>query len=168
MEVSQLLLELYGRVGPLADRAVTGLTAEQLRRSPAPGANTIGWLVWHLTRVQDHHVSEILDAEQLWVTDGWALRFGLDPDPSDIGYGHDAEQMAAVQPPDDRTLLDHLGAVQDRTDLLLAGLTADELDRIVDRRWDPPVSLGVRLVSIADDSLQHVGQACYLRGFFGW
>jgi hypothetical protein len=39
-----------------------------------------------------------------------------------------------------------------------------DLARTVDDRWDPPVTLGVRLVSIADDSLQHVGQAAYLRG----
>jgi hypothetical protein len=46
----------------------------------------------------------------------------------------------------------------------LAALVPADLDRVVDRRWDPPVTLGVRLVSIADDSLQHVGQAAYLRG----
>jgi hypothetical protein len=168
MDVDELLLELYGRIGPLAGRAVEGLTADQLRRSPAPGANSIGWLVWHLTRVQDHHVSEILATGQLWVDDGWSGRFGLDPDPDDIGYGHDAEQMAAVRPDGPKVLLDHYAAVADRTRATLEGLTAGELDRIVDRRWDPPVSLGVRLVSIADDSLQHVGQACYLRGLFGW
>lgn len=168
MDVSDLLAELYGRIGPLARRAVDGLDAEQLHRSPAPGANTIGWLVWHLARVQDHHVAELLDAEQLWVTDGWAARFGLEADPSDIGYGHDAERMAGVRPGGPDVLVDYLAAVQARTDRMLADLTAEDLDRIVDRRWDPPVSLGVRLVSVADDSLQHVGQACYLRGLFGW
>ena len=45
---------------------------------------------------------------------------------------------------------------------MLEGLAPDDLDRVVDRRWDPPVTLGVRLVSIADDSLQHAGQAAYV------
>lgn len=167
MDVGDVYLELYGRIGPLAERAVRGLNAAQLAQSPEPGANSIGWLVWHLTRVQDHHVSELLDAEQLWVTEGWADRFGMEPDPNNIGYGHNREQMEAVRPANPELLLEYFGAVSDRTDALLAGLTPADLDRIVDRRWDPPVTLGVRLVSIADDSLQHVGQACYLRGLFG-
>ena len=168
MDVSDLLNELYGRIQPLAQRSVAGLDGDQLARSPTPGTNSIGWLIWHLARVQDHHVSEILDGEQRWVADGWADRFGLPADPADIGYGHDADQMAAVQPGGPEILLDYLAVVQGRTMNLLEELTAPDLDRIVDRRWDPPVRLGVRLVSIADDSLQHLGQACYLRGLFGW
>lgn len=168
MDVSDLLLELYGRIGPLARQAVEGLTGDQLQRSPEPGANNIGWLVWHLSRVQDHHVGEILDTEQIWVGGDWARHFGLEPDPSNIGYGHGPDEMAAVRPDGPQPLLDYLHAVEDRTREMLAELAPGDLSRIVDRRWDPPVSLGVRLVSIADDSLQHVGQACYLRGLFGW
>ena len=168
MDASELLLELYGRIGPLARRAVDGLTADQLRESPAPGANTIGWLVWHLARVQDHHVAEILDVDQVWVGDDWAGRFRLEPDPSNIGYGHSAEEMASVHPDGPESLLGYLETVERRTRSMIEDLTPTDLDRIVDRRWDPPVSLGVRLVSIADDSLQHVGQACYLRGLFDW
>jgi hypothetical protein len=168
MDVASLLSELYGRIGPLAREAVDGLTPEQLAEEPAPGVNTIGWLVWHLTRIQDHHVAEILELDQLWVGGDWAGRFGLAPDPADIGYGHGPAEMAGVRPDSSTSLLDYLEAVEGRVRDLLADLTPADLDRIVDRRWDPPVSLGVRLVSIADDSLQHVGQALYLRGYFGW
>lgn len=168
MDVSALLLELYGRVAPLARQAVEGLTPDELRRSPAPGTNSIGWLVWHLARVQDHHIAEIIDTDQVWVGGNWADRFGLEADPSNIGYGHRADEVAAVKPDGPDSLLAYLDAVEVRTRQMIEGLSAADLDRIVDRRWDPPVSLGVRLVSIADDSLQHVGQACYLRGLFGW
>jgi hypothetical protein len=167
MDVAALLLELYGRIPPLVDAAVDGLDAQELTRSPGPGANTIGWLVWHLTRVQDHHVAELLERDQLWVDGPWAPRIGVAPDADDIGYGHDRAQMEAVRPDGPDVLVDYLGAVDRRTCELLATLTPDDLSRIVDRRWDPPVTLGVRLVSIADDSLQHVGQAAYLRGLFG-
>lgn len=168
MDVSELLLELYGRIGPLARRGVDGLTAAQLRRSPARGANTIGWLVWHLARVQDHHVAEILDVDQVWVSGDWAKRFGLEPDPSNTGYGHEPSEAAAVRPDGAQSLLDYLDAVEARTTQMIRELSPADLDRIVDRRWDPPVSLGVRLVSIADDSLQHAGQACYVRGLLDW
>jgi hypothetical protein len=168
MDVSEVYIELYGRIAPLAERAVEGLTPDQLHHAPEPGANPIGWLIWHLARVQDHHIAEILDTSQVWADDDRARCFGLEPDPTNIGYGHRPEDVAAVRPEGPDVLLDYLSAVEARTRPLLHGLSAEDLDRIVDRRWDPPVTLGVRLVSIADDSFQHVGQANYLRGLFGW
>jgi uncharacterized damage-inducible protein DinB len=167
MDVSSLLLELYGRIPPLAREAVEGLDLDQLTEAPAPGANTIAWLVWHLTRVQDHHISELLGVEQLWLDGDWAGHFGLDPDPTNTGYGHSAADVVAVRPDRPAVLLEYLEAVERRTRGWLGTVTAEDLDRVVDRRWDPPVTMGVRLVSIADDSLQHVGQAAYLRGLLG-
>jgi hypothetical protein len=164
METSSLLLELFGRIQPLAADVVDGLDAEQLCQPPAPGANPIGWLVWHLTRVEDHHVAEVLGTEQIWMSGDWARRCGLEPDPSDTGYGHGTDDVLAVRPEGPDVLIGYLAEVDGRTKSMLEGLTADDLDRVVDRRWDPPVTLGVRLVSIADDSLEHLGQAAYVRG----
>jgi hypothetical protein len=164
MDTASLLLELYGRIPPLAAAAVEGLDEDQLCRVPEPGANPIGWLVWHLARVQDHHVSELLGTEQVWVSGDWARRCGLEPEPSNTGYGHSAEEVAAVRPDGPEVLLGYLDEVQGRTTAMLQGVVPDDLDRVVDQRWDPPVTLGVRRVSIADDCLQHVGQAAYVRG----
>lgn len=167
MDVSALLEELFGRVADEIRVAVHGLSPEDLTTAPAPGANTIAWLVWHLTRVQDHHVAELLDREQVWVEGDWAARFGLDPDPDNTGYGHTPAEVAAVQPDSADALVEYYDAVAARTTALLRGLTDAELDRVVDRRWTPPVTLGVRLVSIADDDIQHAGQAAYVRGVLG-
>ena len=164
MDVAALLLELFGRVPPVAEAAVDGLDTDALTARPAPGANPVGWLVWHLARVQDHHLAELLGEDQVWVGGDWAARCGLDPDPSNTGYGHSEDEVAAVRPEGAGVLLDYLDAVHARTTAMLAGLAADDLDRVVDRRWDPPVTLGVRLVSVADDALQHAGQAAYARG----
>ena len=166
MDVAELLLELYGRIPPLARGAVEGLDVDQLIEPPSPGTNSIGWLVWHLARVQDHHVSEILDTSQIWIDGDWAGHFGLTPDPSNIGYGHTAADVLAVRPDRPEVLLNYLDAVDQRTRSMLETIVPTDLDRIVDRRWDPPVTLGVRLISIADDSLQHAGQAAYIRGLF--
>ena len=167
MDVASVYLELYGRIPPLARHAVEGVDLDGLTRAPGPGANTIAWLVWHLARVEDHHVSELLEADQIWVADGWAARFGLEPDPANTGYGHSADEVASVRPERPETLLAYLDAVGERTRPMLERLTPPDLERVVDRRWDPPVTLGVRLVSIADDALQHAGQAAYVRGLLG-
>src|SRR2546423_1619049 len=164
MDVAALLLEMYDRTPPLARQAIEGLDPDQLTESPAPGSNTIAWLIWHLTRVQDHHVAELLGSDQIWDGGDWARRFGLDPDPSNPGYGHSPEEVATVRPEQPAALLESLDAVAARSRTMLEDLVPPALERVVDRRWDPPVTLGVRLVSIADDCLQHVGQAAYVRG----
>jgi hypothetical protein len=164
MDVQGLLIELYGRVGQHVHRVVDGLDAEALSRTPAPETNSVGWLVWHLTRVQDHHLSPLLDQPQLWVTGDWAGHFGVDPDPDNTGYGHTPEQVAAIRPDGPDSLTGYYDAVAARTAELLAATTEANLDRVVDRRWDPPVTLGVRLISVADDDIQHAGQAAYVRG----
>jgi DinB family protein len=167
VDTPALLLELYGRIPPLAREAVDGLTVDQLARQPGPDTNPIAWLVWHMARVQDSHGSELLDSEQLWVTGGWAPRFNLTPDPSNTGYGHTPADVVSVRPEGPEVLLEYLDAVAARTRSLLENADETDLERIVDKRWDPPVTMGVRLVSIADDCLQHAGQAAYVRGLLG-
>ncbi|HEY6793770.1 MAG TPA: DinB family protein [Kineosporiaceae bacterium] len=164
MEVGDVLVEAYGRLPELVRSAVEGLEPEALRWTPDAGANPIGWLVWHLTRVQDDHVADILGLPQVWVEQGWAGRFGADPAPSDTGFGHTPQQVAALRPASGELLIEYFTAVFERTRGCLAGLRPEDLDRIVDERWDPPVTLGVRLVSVLDDDCQHVGQAAYVRG----
>jgi uncharacterized damage-inducible protein DinB len=164
MTVNDLLAEAFGRLPDLVRSAVEGLAPERLHTPPAEGANTIAWLVWHLTRVQDSHVAELLGAEQVYLTGGWAARFGLKPDPEDTGYGHTAAQVLAVRPASAQPLIGYYQAVHERTAGYLAGLTEADLDRVVDPAWDPPVTLAVRLVSILDDDTQHAGQAAYARG----
>ena len=131
------------------------------------GLPLCAWFV-HLYEAVEHHFeffgrdahALVADAEDRLTI----ARFGLEPDPSNTGYGHDADEVAAVRPESADALLEYLDAVDARTRRMLDVVTPDDLDRIVDRRWTPPVTLGVRLVSVADDCLQHAGQAAYVRG----
>lgn len=164
MDVQELLVEEFGRLPEVVREAVDGLDGEDLTAAPGPGANTIAWLVWHLTRVQDHHISELLGIDQQYLSDSWHERFGRGPDPEDHGYGHTADDVASVSPSSAADLLGYFDAAHSRTIEYVAGLSAADLDRVVDERWDPPVTLGVRLTSILADLLQHAGQAAYVRG----
>lgn len=168
MDVAEVYLELYGRVPSLVHEVLDGLSRDDLLARPAAGANPIGWLLWHLTRVQDDHVADVMGVDQLWASGEWAASFGLEPDTwsgyHNMGYGHTTADVDRVQPAGAAAIAAYHDAVDARTRTYLASLTPADLDRVVDRSWDPPVTLGVRLVSVADDSLQHVGQAAYLKG----
>lgn len=163
MTSAGLLVDAFGRVRDAVAGAVDGLTTEELAFRPDPEANSIAWLVWHLTRVQDDHVADVAGWEQVWTAAGWVERFGLPFDARAHGYGHSASEVAAVRA-DAALLLGYHEATHEQTVRFVERVADADLDRIVDTRWDPPVTLGVRLVSVIEDDLQHAGQAAYLRG----
>jgi hypothetical protein len=160
---TELLVDAFERVRDAVHPAVNGLTTDELTWRPDGESNSIAWLVWHLTRIQDDHIAGIDGDPQVWTAAGWVDRFALPLDPSDTGYGHDPEAVATVTA-DAASLLGYFEDVHARTLAFLAGLGEADLARVVDDRWDPPVTMAVRLVSVIADDLQHVGQAAYLRG----
>jgi hypothetical protein len=164
MDFNDLLVDAFGRVGDAVHGAVEGASPAVLAYRPDDDANSIAWLVWHLTRIQDDHIADVAATEQVWTAAGWCERFGLPFAPVDHGYGHTTEQVAALGGTSADHLLGYHDAVHDSTVRYLRGLTPADLDRIVDERWDPPVSLAVRLVSVVSDNLQHAGQAAYVGG----
>ncbi|MGN6252241.1 MAG: mycothiol transferase [Marmoricola sp.] len=163
MDVGALLAEALGRLPDQVDAVLDGLTEEELAWRPDGRANPIGWLVWHLTRVTDDHVADVAGDEQLWTSGGWVERFGLPLDVGDIGFGHSSDEVARVRAPADLLAAYHR-AVLEASATYVGRLSAADLDRIVDERWDPPVTLGARLVSVVGEVDQHLGQAAYVRG----
>ena len=164
MTLGDLLVDAFTRIRQGAEDAVRGLSPEQLAQRPTPNSNSIAWLVWHLTRIQDDHIAEVADHEQVWTSAGWHERFGLPFVPAATRYGHTPDQVARVRGLDPHQLVGDLDAVHAVTVDYVRPLTPDDLGRVVDERWDPPVTLGVRLVSVVNDDQQHVGQAAFLRG----
>ncbi|MER5377557.1 DinB family protein [Streptomyces sp. NPDC002553] len=164
MHAKDILIDAYGRVREEVHAAVEGLDADELNARPTAETNSVAWLVWHLTRVQDDHVADAFGLDQVWPSQDWEKRFGLDLPRLDTGYGHSAAQVARVRVDSPALLTGYHDAVHAQTLQALRTMTAADLGRIVDERWDPPVTLGVRLVSVLSDDLQHVGQAAYARG----
>ncbi len=159
----ELLRDAFTRLIEHVDELTDGLTDEQANYRPSPNANSIAWLIWHSARVQDIQLAPIAGIEQVWLSDGWVDRFGLDLPRNDTGYGHSPEDVAKVQVSGD-LLAGYYHAVHEVTLEFVARVTAEDLARIVDRNWDPPVTASARLVSIIDDCAQHLGQAAYVLG----
>jgi uncharacterized damage-inducible protein DinB len=163
MTSAEILADSFGRIRDIVHRVLDGLSRDQLAARLDGEANTIGWLVWHLTRIQDDHIAGVAGTDQVWTSAGWADRFDLALEPADTGFGHTPPEGASVVV-DAEPLREYYDAVHEVTLAYLRALTDADLDRIVDERWDPPVTLGVRLVSIIVDDVQHAGQAAYIRG----
>lgn len=164
MQSSEVLIEAYRRVNQLVHQATQGLDAEILSFRLEPGANSVAWLVWHLSRIQDHHVSDIVGRPEAWSDRSWVERTGIDRDPLTRGQGDGPAEVASVRPPGPDGLLAYHDAVMERTFRCIAELKDSDLERIIDTSYNPPVSVGVRLVSVLSDNLQHAGQALYVRG----
>jgi uncharacterized damage-inducible protein DinB len=156
-----LLTDSFERVRGLVAEQTEDLTLELSTFRPGPQANSIGWLLWHLTRVQDDHVAGAAGVEQVWPT--WRERFGLPFDAWAVGYGQSPDEAARVHV-DAALIAGYHADVHAMTSRYVDSLTSSELSRVVDERWDPPVTASVRLVSVIGDCLQHLGQAAYVRG----
>ncbi len=161
MSIAELLTDAFGRVQETVHEAVEGLSDAQLAARLDQDANSIAWLCWHLARVQDDHVAGAFGVDQVWP--GFMERFGLPFGPGAIGYGDSSADVALVRV-SAGLLLDYHDAVHEQTVALVSGITDADLPRVVDERWDPPVTLSVRLVSVISDCLQHAGQAAFIRG----
>lgn len=163
MPANELLIDGFGRIREVVHEVLDGLSQADLDFRVDAEANSIGWLIWHLTRVQDDHIAGVAGIDQVWFTGGWAEQFDPPLDPADIGYGHSSEQVAAVRLNRDQ-LADYHDATYEQTISFLRGLADADLGKVVDHRWDPPVTMAARLVSVLGDDLQHGGQAAFIKG----
>jgi hypothetical protein len=163
MTSSDLLVDAFERIRDAVHPAVNGLSPGELAFRPDGESNSIAWLVWHLTRIQDDHIAGLDGSEQVWRANGWDERFALPLDATDTGYGHGPEDVASVTA-DAPLLLGYFEDAHHKTLQFVRSLADSDLTRVVDRSWDPPVTVSIRLVSIIADDLQHVGQAAYVRG----
>jgi hypothetical protein len=164
MASADVLVDAFERVREVVHQVVDGLTPEQLTFRVDGESNSIGWLLWHLTRIQDDHIADVASLAQVWTAKGWYERFGLPFDAGETGYGMDHEQVSAVRVSAGELLTGYYDEVHQQTLEYLRRLPDSELTRVVDERWNPPVQLGVRLVSVISDDLQHAGQAAFIRG----
>jgi len=165
MKWKDILIDGYSRIPEFLENVLKDLTQDDLDWQPKHDCNSIGWLVWHLTRQQDAQIASLIGGEQLWVTDRWYTKFGRQPEPDDVGFGHSPEQVSALKSPELRTLLDYSRAVVERSKEYISSLSENDLDRELNEPWFQPLpTVGVRLVSILDDSALHAGQAAYIRG----
>lgn len=163
MRPNDLLLDAFERVAELVPATVADLSVDDLLWRPDPHANSIGWLVWHLARVEDDHVAGLAGSSQLW-TQSWRDRFDLPYPATAIGYGQSADEVGAFTVASPDLLTGYYGAVHERTVAVVSALSDDDFVRVVDENYDPPVTAAVRLVSVVNDITQHVGQAAYVRG----
>lgn len=168
MEWQELVLDAYGRAGRVLERALDGMTPDDLAEQPRPDCNSMGWLAWHLTRWQDRVIADLMGEEQLWIGGGWHRKFNRPADPRDTGMGHTPEQVKAFRS-EAATLLAYHRAVLERSRRYIAGLTPADLERKLNNPRSPTVA--DRLIGVISDNLQHAGQAAYVRGLIkgkGW
>ena len=172
MEAKDIVIDALERIRSILHRTLAGLTLDEIQRQPTPDSNSIAWLTWHLTRVQDNGISGLFGQEQAWISQGWHAQFGMAPDPDNEGQGHTPQQVAALRAPSIQTLLDYHDSVSTRSKTFVGGLAPADFNRELDEpQYQPRPTVGVRLVSILSDNLQHAGQVAYLRGVWqgiGW
>ncbi|QBI56252.1 mycothiol transferase [Streptomonospora litoralis] len=164
MDATAVLEDGFDRVRGVVHDVLDGVSADELHGRVDEGSNPIAWLIWHMTRVQDDHIADAAGMEQVWLAQGWRDAFGLSLPAADTGFGHTPDEVAAVRVDSAGKLAGYYDATHAQTLEYLRGLDPAALDEVLDASWEPPVTLGARLVSVVAEDLQHVGQAACVRG----
>jgi hypothetical protein len=163
----RLFADGFGRIAETLPAIVDGLSVDDLLWRPYDGANSIAWILWHIGRMEDAQIAPLAGTDEVWTRDGWVERFGLPYRPRAMGYGQSSAEVAAFRLEDPTLLTGYYQAVHAATLELVETLSEEDLARVVDEHWDPPVTVAVRLVSVVDDAAQHIGQAAYVKGLLG-
>ena len=177
MEFNEFIFQLLDMNWDMVQKALDGLTPEELSRCPTDQSNSIGWLMWHTARDEDYLISMAQQQPQLWVREGWHKKFGLEPslielDFKDIGVGHTAQEVAAFKVPDADTLIGYYLAVRGATKEYLKSIKTTDLDKQMRDPWgEGTTPMATYLFCIVDEALAHGGQIANLRGMYrgmGW
>ncbi|MFC1983632.1 DinB family protein [Chloroflexota bacterium] len=163
MELAEFITGIFIRISQVLETALDGLTGDEINQQPNPECNSIGWMVWHLTRVQDRFIAMLSNNVQVYIAEKWYEKLNREADPQDIGYEHSSEDLENFKAPDPKTLLDYHHATLEKTKQYTNRISREDLDRIIDESRSPTVAL--RLTAFISDNLQHVGQIAYLRGW---
>jgi len=166
MKWQLLISDQFDRIERELALIFEGLTAEDLDRQPTPDCNSIGWLVWHLTRSLDRNMSELMDKEQLWISDKWHARFNRSSDPGDTGYKHTSEQVRSFVSPGSYISMGYLRAILNRIQGYIENnLNESDLDRTtLSPTLQNTASVMSRLSGEVRHAFMHIGQADYVRG----
>ncbi|PID53987.1 MAG: aspartate/tyrosine/aromatic aminotransferase [Micrococcales bacterium] len=164
MDGTDILVDAAGRQIDIAARVLDGIDQQTLHHMPAGKHNSIAWLVWHSARQQDLQLSMLTGLEQLWSAGDWGPRMGIDRPATEIGFGDGVEDVARLQVADVAALSEYLAETVRALQEYVRSLSTADLDYVINASWDPPVTRGIRLVSMIDDAVQHLGQAAYVRG----
>lgn len=161
-----MLTDQVDRIEELFVDLTDGLTERAARYQIDGASNTINWLLWHSGRVIDAQLFDITGGDELWAD--WAPKFALpladdELGPGQVGFAQDPRQAAKVVAASE-LLRDYGLASCAALREFLATVDENGLTRIIDRSFEPPVTVSARVVSIIGDCLQHLGQAAYVRG----
>ncbi len=165
MTLSEFIVDALDKENGFLLDAVEGLGPDELAWQPAADANSIGWILWHMVRVEDMWIQFFAQFQtELWETGGWHEKFGLPT--RDNGFGHTAEQVNNFPGVDLAEFLRYRAAVRQATLAYLDTLTTEDMET-VPRERRPEMSLGAMFRQIIGEMYQHVGHIAYLRGLQG-
>ena len=137
------------------------LSEAQMLATPAEGANTISFLLWHFVRTEDKVLHRHVGRASIWETGSWAARLG---DKEGQGTGFTYEQVRAVAPRKDE-LLAYAGMVWEEVPALISSL-APALDEVDPERPSQTVARTIASV-VVGHGFWHLGDIRFTKGLMG-
>jgi hypothetical protein len=163
---AQLAL-LVERLLETAQKAVEGLTVEQLCAAPQGKTNSIGWDVWHVVRTADNVIHFVFDrAQPVWLQGGFHEKWGLPK--VEQGTGMPEADAYALHFPEPAEFNRYTKAVAESVVPRIRGMSLEYLSEITTLRpWgDVPRMEAIGQVLVAHGN-GHLGRVSMARSLLG-
>ena len=162
MTLNEFIEDAFEKEMGFLIEAVNDLTPEELSWRAGPEANPVGWILWHMLRVEDMWFQFFIQRKpEIWERDGWNDTFSLPT--RDNGFGHTQEQVSTFPSLDRDELMRYGVAVRAETLEYLKGLGPDDFN-VVPREQRPEMSVGAIFRQVVGELYQHQGHISYLKG----
>lgn len=144
-------------------RALEGINDEEAYTQPSPGSNPIGWLVWHMARVEDHWINGMFCGnEHQWTRGGWDKKFGMPSEGN--GARLSIEQVMAMPRIGLTDLIAYYDAVRAETSQVIRSLTDEQLAKSIEHPRKGPITGSWIIGHVIVEESQHAGQVAMIRG----
>ncbi len=160
MEARKSILNSLEQSQGYLTEALDGLTQEEAAWSPGVECNSITFILWHLSRVEDFFVNRVIQRQkELYEAENWQEKLGTPVK----AYQYTVEELQAWPAPKLEVLREYANSVREKTLALIQSIPPEKLSELA-RPDRPPDTIGGILGRISTEIAMHVGQIAYLRG----
>ena len=172
MDLLEFATEMFEEYATRLYSYLDGLTLEELNWRPNAEANSIAFIVWHTTRVEDRWFQVFCqDKPDLWTSGRWFEKLGMNEDRSPFGLT--PEDLASLPTLTIEALKSYFEAVRSETRKYLASIGPEDLEASPGRSpfggsasASPFAQFTIQRMfrQLIQEEIQHLGQVGMLRG----
>tara|TARA_B110000116_G_scaffold210290_1_gene186005 strand:- start:85 stop:603 length:519 start_codon:yes stop_codon:yes gene_type:complete len=144
-------------------KSIDGLTKNELYWQPSLESNNIIYLVWHMARVEDNWINQIIGGNKtVWSLNNWSKKLNIKE--NDYGKGYIKEDISNLPDMNISDILKFYKQQREQSLIVIEELADEDLNKNY-KRITGEFKKGYWILGhVLVEESQHLGQIAYIRG----